>query len=194
MEKVLTTPLKEEEIRGLSVGDVVYLSGNILTSRDMAHLTMKNLIKENKVIPEDLNGAAVFHAGPVARKKEDGWTLSVIGPTTSIRMEPYADMIGKLGVRVIIGKGGMGEDSLKAFEKYGTVYLQAPPGCAVKLAEGIKKIKNVHWLDFGMPEAMWVMEAGKFGPFVVAMDSHGNSIYNDLRQKAFNKVEKLYQS
>ena len=175
-KKVLTMPIKEEDVRELKLGDVVYLTGHIFTSRDM-----------------DFHGAAIFHAGPVCLKNEDGsWRLNVIGPTTSIRMEPYADMVGKLGVRAVVGKGGMEKDTLAACEKYGYVYLQAAPGCAAKLAQGIKGIQDVTWFEMGMPEALWDLEAVEFGPLVVGMDTHGNSIYKNLKEAAFKKLDEIY--
>ncbi|NPV44268.1 MAG: fumarate hydratase [Firmicutes bacterium] len=191
-ERVLSIPLTEDEVRELKVGDIVYLKGNIFTSRDMGHLTIRNKLETNQPLPVEFKGAAIFHAGPVVRKRENGWELVVIGPTTSIRMEPYAEMVGKLGVKAIIGKGGMGEGSSQAYKKYGAVYLQAAPGCAVKLADGIESIENVYWLELGVPEALWVLKAKMFGPLVVAMDSHGASIYRDIREIAFKKVNELY--
>ena len=109
MEKhVMTMPLQEEELRKLKIGDVVYLTGHIFTSRDMGHLRLRSLAAEGKPLPKDFTGAAIFHAGPVCLKNEDGsWRLNVIGPTTSIRMEPHADFVGQLGAKAIIGKGGM---------------------------------------------------------------------------------------
>ena len=107
-----STPLQEEDMRKLHVGDVVYLTGHVFTARDMAHLRIRGLLEEGKPLPKDFAGAAVFHAGPVALKNEDGsWRLNVIGPTTSIRMEPYADVVGRMGVRAVIGKGGMDADT-----------------------------------------------------------------------------------
>lgn len=191
-EKILTVPLREEEVRSLRVGDVVYIKGRIFTSRDMGHLTIKNKLENKEDLPVNFDGSAVFHAGPVVEKKEDGWDLLVIGPTTSIRMEPYAEMVGRLGVRAVIGKGGMAEGSSEAYRKYGGVYLQAAPGCAVKLADGIESIEEVHWLELGVPEALWVLNAKKFGPLVVAMDSHGASIYRDLKDKAMEKITAIY--
>ncbi|QAT49458.1 fumarate hydratase [Caproiciproducens sp. NJN-50] len=188
-----TTPLSEADMRKLETGDVVYLSGHIFTARDMAHLRMKRLLKENKPLPKPFEGAALFHAGPVVLKNKDGtWKLNVIGPTTSIRMEPYAEMVGSIGVRAVIGKGGMGEDTLEACRKYGYVYLQAAPGCAAKLAQGIERINDVTWFELGMPEAMWDLQSSRFGPLVVGMDTKGNSIYKDLRTSALNRIDVLY--
>jgi len=192
-EKLLSIPLNEDEIRDLEVGDVVYLKGPIFTSRDMGHFTIKQNLEEGKELPVDFNGSAVFHAGPVVKKREDGkYDLVVIGPTTSIRMEPYYRMMADLGVRAIIGKGGLAEDSLKQFQESGQVYLQAAPGCAVVLADGIANIEEVFWLELGVPEALWVLNATKFGPLVVGMDSHGVSVYKDLKEKAEKRNKELY--
>ena len=189
----LSTPLKEEDMRKLDVGDVVYLSGTIFTARDMAHLKIKGLLDRGESLPKDFNGSAVFHAGPVCLKNEDGsWRLNVIGPTTSIRMEPYADMVGKLGVKAVLGKGGMAEDTMEACQKYGYVYFQAAPGCAAKLAQGVERIVDVNWFELGMPEAVWHLEAKDFGPLVVGMDTKGRSIYADLKKNALEKIDALY--
>ncbi len=193
-EKILSVPLKEEDIRELKAGDVVYLKGSIYTSRDMGHLNIKDKLEKGEELPESFQGSAIFHAGPVVLKKGDAWELVVIGPTTSIRMEPYAEMVGKLGVKAIVGKGGMAEETLTACGKYGYVYLQAAPGCAVKLARGIEKIEDVHWLELGIPEAMWDLKAKKFGPLVVGMDTHDNSIYKELKEKALDKITDWYKS
>jgi tartrate/fumarate subfamily iron-sulfur-dependent hydro-lyase beta chain len=192
-ERILNVPLSEEEIRSLKVGDVVYLKGPIFTSRDMGHFTIKKYLEEGKPLPVDFEGSAIFHAGPVVKKKADGsYELVVIGPTTSIRMEPYHKMVADLGVRAIIGKGGLAEGSLKQFAESGQVYLQAAPGCAVVLADGISSIKDVFWLELGVPEALWVLDAVKFGPLVVGMDAHGVSVYADLKLKAEQRNKELY--
>ncbi|NMA02522.1 MAG: fumarate hydratase [Clostridia bacterium] len=191
-EKILSIPLQEKEIRELKVGDVVYLQGVIYTARDMAHLRMRDYLEEGKELPVSLEGAAIFHAGPVVKEKENSYDLVVIGPTTSIRMEPYSQMICEKGVRAIIGKGGMAEGSMKAFAKYGCVYLQAAPGCAVKIAEDVEEIENVYWLELGVPEAMWLLKTPKFGPLVVAMDSHGSSIYQNIKKEALEKIAIKY--
>ena len=188
---VLTVPI-EQELTDLTIGDVVYISGTIMTARDMAHLRMREYLEEGKELPFDPRCGVIFHAGPVVKKAdEESYNLSVIGPTTSIRMEPYADVLVELTVRAVIGKGGMGESTSEALKRVGGVYLQAPPGCAVKLAEGIKGIKKVHWLDLGVPEAVWVLEAEMFGPLIVGMDSKGNSIYRNVRESALAKVRQL---
>ncbi|WP_302971903.1 FumA C-terminus/TtdB family hydratase beta subunit [Parasutterella excrementihominis] len=191
-EYTINLPATDEDVEKLNIGDTVYINGTVCTARDMAHLQMRELVENGKELPENIAGGAIFHAGPVMKKDEnDQWKLRVIGPTTSIRMEPHADFMGRMGVKLIIGKGGMGEDSLAAFKKYKQAYLQAAPGCAVVLAAGIKDVKNVHWYENGMPEAMWVLEADKFGPFVVTMDCKGNSRYNDVKVKAREIAEDI---
>lgn len=191
-EYTINLPATDEDVEKLNIGDTVYINGTVCTARDMAHLQMRELVENGKELPENIAGGAIFHAGPVMKKDEnDQWKLRVIGPTTSIRMEPHADFMGRRGVKLIIGKGGMGEDSLAAFKKYKQAYLQAAPGCAVVLAAGIKDVKNVHWYENGMPEAMWVLEADKFGPFVVTMDCKGNSRYNDVKAKAREIAEDI---
>ncbi len=123
-----STPLQEEDMRKLHVGDVVYLTGHVFTARDMAHLRIRGLLEEGKPLPKDFAGAAVFHAGPVALKNEDGsWRLNVIGPTTSIRMEPYADVVGRMGVRAVIGKGGMDADTCGPAASTDTCTSRRPP-------------------------------------------------------------------
>lgn len=180
-------------MRKLHIGDVVYLTGHVFTARDMAHLKIRGLLEDKQPLPKDFTGAAVFHAGPVALKNADGsWRLNVIGPTTSIRMEPYADVVGKMGIRAVIGKGGMDTDTLQACSKYGYVYLQAAPGCAAKLARGIERINDVTWFELGMPEAIWDLQAKDFGPLVVGMDTHGQSIYQKLKELAFQKIDETY--
>lgn len=192
-EYSFSTPLREADMRRLRVGDVVYLSGRIFTARDMAHLRLRALAEAGKPLPVELKGAAVFHAGPVALRNEDGsWRLNVIGPTTSIRMEPYARLVGRLGVGAVIGKGGMDRDTLEACAEYGYVYLQAAPGCAAKLARGIQRIEGVTWLELGMPEAVWELQAQRFGPLVVGMDTWGSSIYAQLRERAMARIQADY--
>ncbi|MGL5513576.1 MAG: FumA C-terminus/TtdB family hydratase beta subunit [Sporomusa sp.] len=187
----LNIPLTNQDIENLQAGDTVYLTGIIFTARDMGHLEIKKSLEAGVPLPVDFAGSAIFHAGPVVRKAPEGWEMIVIGPTTSMRMEPYAEMVGQLGVKAIIGKGGMREGSSKAFQKYKQVYLQAAPGCAVKLAAAVHKVEGGYWLEKGMPEALWVLHVEKFGPLAVTMDSYGNSVYQDIKEQAFKIIETL---
>ncbi len=190
-EKIYELPLKEEDMRQLKAGDVIYLKGTIYTARDMAHLKIKDYIDRGQELPVDFKGSVIFHAGPVAKKKDDKWELVVIGPTTSARMEPYAQMVGQLGVKAIVGKGGMMEETINNAAKFGYVYLQAPPGCGVTTTEGFEEIEGVEWLELAMPEALWKLKAKKFGPLVVSMDTHGHSIYKEIKEKGLEYIESL---
>ncbi|MCF0253155.1 MAG: fumarate hydratase C-terminal domain-containing protein [Duodenibacillus sp.] len=191
----LKLPLADADVEQLHVGDIIYLDGQVCTARDIAHLKLRELAEEGKPFPEDLKGGAIFHAGPVMKKDAQGkWYLSVIGPTTSIRMEPHADFVGSIGVKVIIGKGGMGDGTKAALQKYKQVYVQACPGCAVVLAAGIVGTKDPHWFEHGMPEAMWPLQGKKFGPFLVTMDSHGASRYDEVRENAQAIANKILES
>jgi tartrate/fumarate subfamily iron-sulfur-dependent hydro-lyase beta chain len=188
----LRTPLDRENVVELKIGDIVYLSGRVFTARDMAHIRIIEHIKEGKRLVENFYGAAVFHAGPVVRKENREWKIVVIGPTTSMRMEPFSEtLFGELGVKAVIGKGGMGGKTLQALAKYGGVYLLSPPGCAVIQAKSVQKVLSVHWLDLGVPEAIWVLDFKDWGPLVVAMDSHGKSIFSEVREKALRKMNEI---
>ena len=107
-------------------------------------------------------------------------------------MEPYAEMVGKMGVRALVGKGGMGDDTLEACQKYGYVYLQAVPGAAAKLSEGVKRVVDVTYFELGMPEVLWDLETEDFGPLVVGMDTQGTSIYHKLKSHAFEILDAKY--
>ncbi|MEM3586770.1 MAG: FumA C-terminus/TtdB family hydratase beta subunit [Candidatus Bathyarchaeia archaeon] len=194
-EVSLTTPLRKEDVADLKVGDVVYLSGAIYTARDMAHIRIMEYLREGKQLPVDLTGAAIFHAGPVVRRKNEEWEVIVIGPTTSTRMEPFSEtLLGKLGVKAIIGKGGMNKGTQDALEKYCGVYLLAPPGCAAIQAKFVQKVEAVHWLDLGMPEAIWVIEVKNWGPLVVAMDSHGGNLFKEIKEKAVARMREILKA
>lgn len=190
----LTLPVTNDQVKNLKVGDTVYLSGKIYTSRDMAHLEYKDILSRGEALPVDFQGAAIFHAGPVLRKEGDEWKMIVIGPTTSYRMEPYADMVGGMGVKLIIGKGGMRDDSLRAYQRYTQAYLQAPPGCAVLLSEKVRSVSGGLWIEKGMPEALWILECDKIGPFAVTMDCHGNSVYKKLQNNAKKMIDEMIRT
>jgi tartrate/fumarate subfamily iron-sulfur-dependent hydro-lyase beta chain len=188
----LTTPLATKIVAELRIGDVVFLSGRVYTLRDMAHIRIVEDLKEGKPLVDDFNGAAIFHAGPVVRDDCGKWKLSVIGPTTSMRMEPYSDIVlGRLGVKAIIGKGGMGVNTEKALMKHCGVYLLSPPGCAVIQAKFVEEVAGVHWIELGMPEAIWALEVKEWGPLVVAMDSSGRNIFKEVKDKALRKMNEM---
>ena len=188
------TSISEEEIRKLRVNDVLYVSGTMFTARDQAHKRALEYFKQGKPLPLSLEGLAVFHCGPIVKKKEDRWTIVAAGPTTSTRMEIFEDeFIKNFKVRVIIGKGGMGKRTTEAMAKYGAVYGAFTGGAAILAAKAIKSVKNVEWLDLGMPEAMWILEVEEFGPLAIAIDSHGNNLFEDVKRKVEENKQRVYQ-
>ena len=190
----LTTPISEEHVRKLKVNDVVYITGTIVTARDQAHKRALQFHKEGKQLPINLEGLAVFHCGPIVKKEGDKWNIVVAGPTTSTRMDIFEDeFIKNFKTRVIIGKGGMGKRTTDAMQKYGAIYGAFTGGAAVLAAKAIKKIKNVEWIDLGMPEALWILKTEEFGPLTVAIDSHGNNLFEDVKKKTEENRTVIYQ-
>ncbi len=183
-------PVSEQEIRKLKAGDEVSITGVMITARDAAH---KYLVETNgEEVKDLLRDGMVYHCGPVVKKEGDKYSFVAAGPTTSIREEPYeGPVIAKYGVRGVIGKGGMGADTLKACADHGCVYLSAVGGLATTLARSVVEVLDVHKLkEFGVPEAMWVIRVENF-PAVVTMDSHGNSIHDDIERLSHKKYEEL---
>jgi fumarate hydratase subunit beta len=188
------TPISEEEIRKLKVNDVLYVTGTMFTARDQAHKRALEYFKQGKPLPMNLEGLTVFHCGPIVKKKEDTWTIVAAGPTTSTRMDIFEDeFIKNFKVRVIIGKGGMGRRTTEAMAKYGAVYGAFTGGAAILAARAIKSVRSVEWLDLGMPEAMWILEVEEFGPLTVAIDSHGNNLFEDVQRKVEENKQRIYQ-
>lgn len=184
-EVVLQTPISEQQIRDLKVGDVVIINGTMHTGRDALH---KYFMDHDS--PVDLNGAALYHCGPVMMKDDaSNWTVKAAGPTTSIREEPYqGDIMKKFGIRAVIGKGGMGAKTLKALQEHGGVYLNAIGGAAQFYAESVKNVSGVDFLEeFGIPEAMWHLEVEGFAA-IVTMDSHGNSLHADVDKDSLERL------
>lgn len=176
----LTTPISEETARSLKVGDEVGITGVLFTGRDAVH----KYLHEGGQLPAGVNlaGGILYHCGPVVIKDDAGnWRCVAAGPTTSIREEPYqGQVIRDLGLRGVIGKGGMGERTLEACKQYGCVYLHAIGGAAQVLAQCIVRVPNVYMMDkFGAPEAIWEFQVVNF-PAVVTMDSHGNSLHREV--------------
>jgi len=176
-EIILTTPLTEEKVRSLKVGDVVLVNGKMYTGRDAIH---SHLMTNEP--PVDLNGQIIYHCGPVTIKQNGQWKITAAGPTTSSREEPYqADIIKKYGVRAVIGKGGMGKKTLAALKEHGAVYLNAIGGAAQYYAKCITSVDGVDLEHFGQPEAMWHLTVKNF-PAIVTMDAHGNSLHAEIEK------------
>ena len=189
----LKTPISEEDIRKLKVNDTIYITGTIVTARDQAHKRALELAKKGEKVPIDLKGLAVFHCGPIVKKVGDKWVAVAAGPTTSTRMDIFEDeFIKTFGVRVVIGKGGMGKRTTEAMQKYGAVYGAFTGGAAVLAAKAIKNVRTVEWYDLGVPEALWVFEAEDFGPLAVSIDSHGNNLFEDVKKQVEQNKQKIY--
>jgi fumarate hydratase class I len=180
MATLLTTPVTEAQIRALKVGDAVEITGTLFTGRDAVH---KYLAKGGALPPGvNLRDGIIYHCGPVVIKDDAGkWKVVAAGPTTSAREEPYqGDIMRKFGVRGVIGKGGMGARTLAACGEVGGVYLHAIGGAAQVLAEHIKAVRAVYFLEeFGSPEAIWELEVERF-PVVVTMDANGGSLHKEV--------------
>ena len=185
-EIVLTPPLTEEAVRALKVGDIVLIDGEMYTGRDAVHA---RLMKQDP--PVDLRGSVLYHCGPVMMKDGERWVVKAAGPTTSIREEPYeAHVIGKYGVRAVIGKGGMGQKTLEALKEYGAVYLNGIGGAAQFYARSFEEVLGVEWLELGVPEAIWRLRARHFLA-IVTMDAHGNSLHKNIEKETADRLEEL---
>ncbi len=176
----LNTPVSEAAIRALKVGDEVSISGTIYTGRDAVH----KYLHEGGALPPQVSfqGGVLYHCGPVIVKDEQGnWKCVAAGPTTSIREEPYQwQVIRDFGLRGIIGKGGMGEKTLQACREYGCAYLHAVGGAAQVLAECVRRVPSVYFMqEFGAPEAIWEFQVVNF-PAIVTIDAHGNSLHKEV--------------
>jgi len=184
----LRYPFSEEAVRALSAGDVVRVSGRVYTGRDRLH----KYLAEGGACPVTLRDGALYHCGPVVVPQDGGWRVVAAGPTTSVREEPYmAKVIEGFGVRVIIGKGGMGQATQRACVRCGCVYLQAVGGAAALLARRIRRVEGVHFLDaFGATEAMWELEVEGFET-VVGIDTHGRNLFAEVRDASAERLRQL---
>ena len=186
----LNIPISEDDIRSLKLGDEVSLNGVILTGRDAAHTWL--IEKKRDDVAELLQGSVIYHCGPVVKKDNDEWSFVAAGPTTSIREEPYqAEVIEKYALRAVIGKGGMGDKTSAGLQKSGAVYLHAVGGAASLIAQSVIKVHDVFMLEeFGVPEAMWVIEVKNF-KCIVTMDANGNSLHKEIKTESAHQADKL---
>ena len=188
-----TTPIGEEA-RKLRIGDVLFLTGTVVTARDAGHRRALELLNKGENLPVDLRGLAVYHMGPIVRKIGDDWKVYSAGPTTSTRLETYeAEFLEKTGAKVIIGKGGMGAKTAEACKKLGTAYAIYTGGAGALAAKSIKKVKGVEWLDLGSPEAMWILEVEDFGPLTVIIDPEGRNHYDETRARIKPNLIEAYK-
>lgn len=188
----LNSPFTEEDIRRLQAGDIVYFDGLLFGIRDLTQIYM---FDQHHEPPVSLAGAPCIHTAPSLRKTADGkWEKICVGTTTSTRMERFSpELIGKYGVRAIIGKGGLMEGSLKAMQKYGAVYLAIVGGAAALETQQIEEVEKVYW-EHLHPEALYQFRVKGFGPLTVAMDSHGRNLYDEVRSEAIYRLNDIYKS
>lgn len=193
MKKILTTPIRDEDLKDIRIGDIIYITGTIVTCRDVAH---RRLIEEGIKLPVDLNGLAIFHAGPIVKDHGDNrYEMISIGPTTSMRMEKFEkEFIEQTGVKLIVGKGGMGKNTEEGCKEHKVLHLVYPAGNAVYAAKKVERITEVHWTDLGMPESLWVSEVKEFGPLIVSIDTEGNNIFENNKIEFNKKKEEVYES
>jgi len=180
MKKILVTPVTDEAIADLHTGDIFYLSGTLATGRDDVH---RRVVHEGMECPFDFRGLAIFHAGPIVKESapsQEGekYELISVGPTSSIRMEEWAaDFIARTGVKIMIGKGGMGSKTAAACREHKVIHCVYPGGCAVSGAVQTEEVTGVYWRELGMPECLWVMRVREFGPLMVSIDARGNNMF-----------------
>jgi fumarate hydratase subunit beta len=200
----LEIPISAEQISALKTGDVVKISGVMVTARDAAHKFLIEHFIERDPAPEEkdlydklcniLNGGMIYHCGPVVAEDNGKYRFVAAGPTTSTREEPYESrVIEKFGIRGIIGKGGMGDQTLAACGKFKAVYLHAVGGAASLIANSVEEVVDVYLKDeLGVPEAFWVIKVKDFDA-VVTMDSHGNSLHKTVDSKSKEIVTSLIE-
>ncbi len=189
---VVHLPTTSEVVSRLRVGDVFYVSGVVVTMRDAAH---ERYLRGGVPLPVDLRGLAILHAGPVMVRSESRWLCLSLGPTTSRRMEYYeSELIERTGVKIVIGKGGMGGRTAEACGKHGAVYAVFPGGCGALGASAVEEVIGVEWLDLGIPEALWVLRVREFGPLIVSIDASGRNLADEVLRSARSRVSAALQS
>ena len=194
-KKILTTPVSAEDLKDIHIGDVVYLNGDLTTCRDVAH---RRLVEEGRPLPVDVKDAAIFHAGPIIRPLEDDkFEMVSVGPTTSMRMEKFEyEFVQKSGVRVIVGKGGMGPNTERACKEFGAIHCGFTlPVTPLWLPPRWRRSSRLQWRDLGMPETLWHCHVNEFGPLIVSIDAEGRNlfeenkvIFNQRKDKAVEEI------
>jgi len=180
VRKDLVGPITAEDIADLRIGDYVYYTGIIATGRDDVH---HRVVHQGMDLPVDLNGLALFHAGPIIRETPEKNEMVGVGPTSSIRMEEEeAEFIAKTGVKLLVGKGAMGEKTARACKDLKAIHCVFPGGCAVQAGACVEEVTDVKWRELGMPECIWVMKVKDFGPLIVSIDTEGNNLFVENRK------------
>ena len=184
-KKVLITPISAEDLKDIHIGDIIYLDGSLTTCRDVAH---RRVVEEGREIPVDVRNNAILHAGPIIRPlPDDKFEMVSVGPTTSMRMEKFEyEFVKTTGVRVIVGKGGMKENTERACKEFGALHCVIPAGNAVVAAVCVEEIVQAQWRDLGMPETLWNCRVKEFGPLIVSIDADGRNYFEEKKVE-YNK-------
>lgn len=177
-KKILTTPISAEDLEGLQIGDIIYLNGSMTTCRDVAH---RRLVEGGRKLPVNVKDAAIYHAGPIVRSLGNNrFQMVSVGATTSMRMEKFEkEFVKQTGVRVIIGKGGMGKNTEYACRNYKAIHCVFPAGNAVVAASEVEEILDAQWCELGMPETLWNCRVKEFGPLIVSIDIEGRNLFEE---------------
>ncbi|KXB04514.1 fumarate hydratase [candidate division MSBL1 archaeon SCGC-AAA261O19] len=174
----LSPPLSEEEVKELKAGDMVKITGTIITARDKAYARILEFSRAGKELPADLEGGVVYHCGPLVKKTDDEWEIISAGPTTSARLDDVqTEFVENTGVRVLIGKGGMSQKVAEEVGELGCIYLAFTGGAGALAADAITSIEDLVWEDLGTAEGIWVLKVKEFGPLLVAIDMKGGNLY-----------------
>ena len=200
-KKILTTPISAAGLEDIKAGDIIYLTGHITTCRDVAH---RRLVEYGRKLPVDVRDGAILHAGPIVRKvdgSDDRYEMVSVGPTTSMRMEKFEyEFVKETGVRLIVGKGGMGPNTERACQEFKALHLVFPAGNAVLAATEVEEIESANWKELGMPETLWTCRVKEFGPLIVSIDTHGNNWfeqkkveYNATKEEVLEDIYKHVQ-
>jgi fumarate hydratase subunit beta len=190
----VSVPMSEETVRNLAIGDVVFMSGIIHTLRDSAYERALASLREGRPLPFSFKDGAIWHCGPIVAKTDSGWRVTAAGSTTSSRFDqPAAELLPKMGMRAIIGKGLMGEEIRATMQRCGACHLVTTGGAGAYYAKQITNVLDVHWLDLGKPAAVWVLSVERLGPLLVGIDSKGRSFFDSVRSGAEGNIAAIFE-
>jgi tartrate/fumarate subfamily iron-sulfur-dependent hydro-lyase beta chain len=196
-EHFLQTPISESDVDKLELGDIVFMTGKLLTIRDLSHRRIAEYLEEQRIdeIPFELRDKAAFHCGPIVKTLGDGqWEAVSVGPTSSSRFSPFVTPLLKaMGPRLVVGKGFLTQEAIEGLVAYGAAFLQAVGGCAALYGTKVKKVANQYWPEFGMVDAVWEFDAEGFGPLSVEIDCRGNSSHRRSKEITLKEnLERIY--
>lgn len=188
----LNAPLTKEDVEDLKVGDIVTLTGSLFTCRSQFHIYF---IDEGHIPPFDPKKFNVMiHSGPIMEKIGEGWKVRGLSVTTSIRFNKWEpEVIQKLGLRAIIGKGKVGKETREALQEYGCIHLARTGAFSGAYATQVESVEGVHWLELGRPEATWLLRVKNFGPLVVEADINGNCLFDEISDRVNARVTEIYR-